>query len=193
MDYTASCIIDGFRNEPSAQSVERLLKKVAEAKGKAILEGKEKKLPSSTFVTNYLQSFRPRPAPDGLSESAELDEETGKGQLKAGLIAMGKKTSEGYEEASKAFDRALELDELGDHEAFAYNMRGTFRYLRGENSDALKDLSKSVELQPSLTQSFIKRASMHLELGKLLLIAQRYTVMFLDANGFLRESRSCCK
>lgn len=30
LDYTASCIIDGFRNEGSAQSVERLLKKVAE-------------------------------------------------------------------------------------------------------------------------------------------------------------------
>ena len=32
LDYTASCIIDGFRNEASAQSVERLLKKVAEVR-----------------------------------------------------------------------------------------------------------------------------------------------------------------
>lgn len=32
LDYTASCIIDGFRNESSAQSVERLLKKVAEVR-----------------------------------------------------------------------------------------------------------------------------------------------------------------
>ena len=45
-------------------------------------------------------------------------------------------------------------------------MRGTFRYLRGENTDALEDLSTSVELEPALTQSFIKRASMHLELGR---------------------------
>ena len=44
-------------------------------------------------------------------------------------------------------------------------MRGTFRYLRGENDSALEDLTKSIELQPSLTQSYIKRASMHLELG----------------------------
>ena len=165
LDYTASCIIDGFRNEPSAQSVERLLKKVAEAKGKAILAGKDKKLPSPSFVTNYLQSFRPRPPPDGLEETAELDEESGKGQLKAGLMAMGEKTSEGYDSASTAFDKALELGDLGEHEAFAYNMRGTFRYLRGENADALEDLTQSVTLQPALTQSFIKRASMHLELG----------------------------
>jgi mitochondrial import receptor subunit TOM70 len=168
LDYTASCIIDQFKNEQSAQSVERLLKKVAEAKGRAILEGKEKKLPSPTFVSNYLQSFRPKPAPAGLEETAELDEETGKRQLQKGLIAMGKKTGDGYEEAAKAFDRALELGDLGDHEALALNLRATFNYLKGEIQEALKDLTKSVELQPWLTQSFIKRASMHLELGWLI-------------------------
>ncbi|CAI6334171.1 unnamed protein product [Periconia digitata] len=165
LDYTASCIIDGFRNESSAQSVERLLKKVAEAKGKAILASKEKKLPSPTFVTNYLQSFRPTPPPSGLDDDAELDEESGKGQLRKGLREMNNKTGEGYAEAAAAFDRALELGDLGEHEAFAYNMRGTFRYLKGDNDDALQDMDKSVELQPSLTQSFIKRASMHLELA----------------------------
>ena len=173
LDYTASCIIDGFRNEQSAQSVERLLKKVAETKGKAILDGKEKKLPSPTFVTNYLQSFRPQPRPDGLDDNADLDEGSGKGQLRTGLAAMEKKTGDGYDAASTAFDKALEYRDLGEHEAFAYNMRGTFRYLRGENADALKDLDKSVELQPSLTQSYIKRASMHLELGKGLNLVNR--------------------
>ena len=166
LDYTASCIIDAFRNDQSAQSVERLLKKVAEAKGKEILAAKEKKLPSPTFVTNYLQSFRPKPAPAGLEETVTLDEKTGNGQLQAGIHAMSKKTDDGYKEAADAFDKALELGDLGEHEAFAYNMRGTFRYLKGENQDALSDLSKSVDLQPALTQSFIKRASMHLELGE---------------------------
>ncbi|KAG8529483.1 TOM (translocase of outer membrane) complex component [Bacidia gigantensis] len=166
LDYTASCIIDQFRNDQSAQSVERLLKLVAEAKGKTILAEKEKRLPSPTFVTNYLRSFRPKSPPTGLEESAEIDEQSGKGQLRAGLVAMGKETGEGYEAAAAAFDKALDLGELGDYEGFAYNMRGTFKYLRGENNAALEDLSKSVEIQPSLTQSYIKRASMHLELGQ---------------------------
>ncbi|KAF2871587.1 hypothetical protein BDV95DRAFT_607014 [Massariosphaeria phaeospora] len=165
LDYTASCIIDGFRNESSAQSVERLLKKVAEKKGRDILASKEKKLPSATFVTNYLQSFRPKPPPAGLEDDAELPEESGKGQLRKGLKEMSAKTGEGYAGAADAFERALELGDLGEHEAFAYNMRGTFKYLKGDNDDALKDMDKSVELQPSLTQSFIKRASMHLELA----------------------------
>ena len=165
LDYTASCIIDGFKNDQSAQSVERLLKKVAEAKAKVILESKEKKLPSPTFVTNYLHSFRPKPPPAGLEETAELDDQSGKCRLRVGLVAMDQKTSEGYESAARAFNEALEKDCLDEHEAFAYNMRGTFRYLQGDNTDALADLSKSIELRPDLTQSYIKRASMHLELG----------------------------
>jgi len=165
LDFTASCIIDSFRNESSAQAVERLLKKVAEGKGRAILAEKDKRLPSPTFVTNYLQSFRARPPPAGLEEGIELPEDTGKGQLQLGLRSMSKKSGDGYEEASAAFDKALTLDDLGDLEAFAYNMRGTFRYLRGDNVEALSDLTKSVDLNPALTQSFIKRASMHLELG----------------------------
>ena len=165
LDYTASCIIDGFKNESSAQSVERLLKKVAEKKAKTILETKKNKLPSATFVTNYLQSFRPQPPPTGLEESAELDANTGKGQLQRGLVAMGKKTGETYEEASNCFKKAIELNELGDNEAFGLNMRATFGYLEGDIEGAMADLTKSIELQPPLTQAYIKRASMHLESG----------------------------
>lgn len=165
LDYTASCIIDGFRNDTSAQAVERLLKKVAEAKASTIMKSKERKLPSPTFVSNYLQSFRPRPMPEGLEETADLDEESGKGQLRKGLLAIQKKTGEGYAEAATCFDKAIELNDLGDHEAYAYNMRGTFRYLRGENN-ALDDLNKSIELDKTLIQSYVKRASMHLESGE---------------------------
>lgn len=166
LDYTASCIIDQFANQGNTQSVERLLKKVAEAKGKEILAKKEKKLPSPTFVTNYLQSFRPKARPAGLEDSADLPEDSGKALLRKGLKSLDLRTGDGYTEAADAFDAALEKGDLDEHEAFAYNMRGTFKYLRGDNTDALSDISKSIELDPSYTQSYIKRASMHLELGE---------------------------
>ncbi|BDD60199.1 TOM (translocase of outer membrane) complex component [Monascus purpureus] len=165
LDFTASCIIDGFSNETSRVALERLLKKVAEQKSKTILAAKGKKLPSPTFVSNYLQSFRPKPLPEGLDESADLSEDSGKGQLRKGFLAMAKKTGDGYEEAAAAFEKALELGDLGDFEALALNMRATFTYLEGDAPTALNDLNKSVELQPSLVQSYIKRASLHLELG----------------------------
>lgn len=166
LDYTASCIIDGFRNDKSAQSVERLLKKFAESTAKDILESKPARLPSPTFVGNYLQSFRTKPRPVGLDDSEDLPEDTGKGQLQLGLRGMEKKTGEGYEEASAAFDKALELNDLGEHEAFAYNMRGTFRCLKGKHPEAVQDLTKSIELDSTMVQSYIKRASMSLELGE---------------------------
>lgn len=163
LDYTASCIIDQFRNDNSAQAVERLLKKVAEAKAKVIMEGKEKRLPSPTFVSNYLQSFRTRELPAGLEESADLEENSGKWHMRKGLQAIQHRTGEGYNEAAQSFEKAIEENNLEGHEAFAYNMRGTFRYLKGDNEQALQDLNKSLELDPSLVQSYVKRASMHLE------------------------------
>ena len=166
LDYTASCIIDQFRNESSAQAVERLLKKVAESKAKKIMETKEKKLPSPTFVSNYLQSFRSKGLPDGLGEGIDFPEESGKSYLRKGLKAMDRRTGEGYTEAAECFDKAIEQKDLEQHEALAYNMRGTFRYLRGENDAALEDLNKSLELDPALVQSYVKRASMHLEQSK---------------------------
>ncbi|GLI72816.1 TOM (translocase of outer membrane) complex component [Penicillium ochrochloron] len=165
LDFTASCIIDGFSNDVSRNSLERLLKKVAEQKSKAILEARTKKLPSATFVSNYLQSFRSQALPEGLEESVELSEDSGKGLLRKGLIAMGKKTGDGYEEAAASFDKALEVGDLGEFEALALNMKATFTYLGGNATGALEGLDKSVELQPSLVQSYIKRASLHLELG----------------------------
>ena len=163
LDYTASCIIDQFKNEGSARAVERLLKKVAEAKAKGIMEKKEKSLPSPTFVSNYLQSFRAKPLPEGLEETADLEEGSGKWYMRKGLQAIQHRTGDGYNEAAESFDKAIEGNDLGQNEAFAYNMRGTFRYLKGENEAALVDLNKSLELDPGLVQSYVKRASMHLE------------------------------
>ncbi|KAI6351372.1 TOM (translocase of outer membrane) complex component [Pyricularia grisea] len=166
LDYTASCIIDGFRNDSSAQAVERLLKKFAESKAREIMGSKEPKLPSPTFIGNYLQSFRAKPRPAGLEDTVDLPEDSGKGQLQRGLAELEKKTGDRYEAAAEAFDKALQLGDLGEYEALAYNMRGTFKCLRGKHEEALQDLTKCVELDPSMTQGYIKRASMYLELGK---------------------------
>lgn len=166
LDFTASCIIDNFKSESTAQAVERLLKAFAEQKAKEMMASRPPKLPSPIFVGNYLQSFRPKPRPEGLEDSAELSAETGKGQMQLGFQALEKRTGDGYEEARQAFEKALELGELEGYEALAYNMRGTFRTLLGNHADATEDFDKSIELDPAMTQSYIKRASISLELGE---------------------------
>lgn len=187
LDYTASCIIDQFRTEASAQAVERLLKKVAEAKAKTILEGKEKRLPSPTFVSNYLQSFRDKGLPAGLEETADLEEGSGKWHMRKGLQAIKLRTGEGYAEAAQSFDAAIEKGGLDSHEAMAYNMRGTFRYLRGDNELALEDLNKSLEIDPGLVQSYVKRASMHLEQSACTFMVNAVSGGFTDDNIGKRE------
>jgi import receptor subunit TOM70 len=166
LDFTASCIIDNFKSESTAQSVERLLKAFAEQRAKEMMASRAPRLPSPIFVSNYLQSFRTKPRPAGLEDSVELDSETGQGQLQLGFQGLEKKTGEGYEEARLAFEKALELGDLGEHEALAYNMRGTIRTLLGDHAEATKDFDKSIELDPSMTESYIKRASISLELGE---------------------------
>lgn len=166
LDFTASCIIDEFKNESSANAVERLLKKVAEQKAEDILKNKNpEKLPSPTFVANYIQSFRVKPRPAGLEDSVELSASSGMGRLQQGLQAMEKQTHAAYEEAAIAFEDAVRLGNLDENEALAYNLRGTFRCLKGNQEAALEDMDKSIELDPKLTQSYVKRASMHLEMG----------------------------
>lgn len=165
LDFTASCIIDNFKSESTAQAVERLLKAFAEQKAKEMIASRPPKMPSPIFVGNYLQSFRQKPRPADLEDSVELDTNTGKGQLQLGLQGLEKKTGDGYEEARQAFEKALELGDLGEHEALAYNLRGTVRTLLGNHADATADFDKSIELDPTLTQSYIKRASISLELG----------------------------
>lgn len=165
LDFTASCIIDNFKSESTAQAVERLLKTFAEQKAKEMMASRPAKMPSPIFVGNYLQSFRQKPRPAELDDSLELDSATGKGQLQLGLQGLEKKTGDGYEEARQAFEKAIELGDLGENEALAYNLRGTIRTLLGNHADATADFDKSIELDPSLTQSYIKRASISLELG----------------------------
>ena len=165
VDYTASCIIDGFRNESAANSVERLLKKVAEAKAAKRFESKERRLPNATFITHYLDSFRPKPLPTELDESAELEEESGIGQLRAGFRALKSKSTDGYTSALESFNKAVDVGNLGDFEGLAHQWRGTFNFLLGNNSDALSDLTRSIELQPVPTEALIKRASVHIETG----------------------------
>ena len=136
--YTLACIIDNFQNQSAANAVEKLLKVVAAEEAKKRMADRKQTLPSHTFVKNYLVSFR----------------------------GLEKKTTQGYEDARHAFEKAVEAGDLGEHEALAYNMRGTFRTLMGSVEEAVADLTKCIEIDPTMTQAYIKLASIKLEQGK---------------------------
>jgi import receptor subunit TOM70 len=165
LDYTASCIIDKFQNPTSANKVESLLQIVATKKAAEMFSDKNRRLPSAAFISNYLQSFRAKPLPAGLEDPKAIDDEAGKSELRKGLVALQGRSAADYKEANAAFTKALELGGLDEHEALAYNMRATFRWLMGDNENAMSDINRSIEIDPTFTQSYVKRVSMHLENG----------------------------
>ncbi|KAK9472781.1 uncharacterized protein V1510DRAFT_416890 [Dipodascopsis tothii] len=159
LDFTAACILSEFSNSQLSTAVERVLKKSAERSAKDLVQTRERKLPSVTFVTAYLDSFRKRAIAPELAAAAEG---TGNFYLKQGLEALEAHDMEGYNVALAAFDKAVELK--ADDLALAYEMRATFRFLVADNEGAMTDLLASLELKPSV-QAYVKRASLHMELG----------------------------
>ncbi|KAF9583288.1 TOM (translocase of outer membrane) complex component [Lunasporangiospora selenospora] len=153
-DFTALCILDGFKNESFASSMERNLKKVSDDRAKDILANREERLPSKSFMAAYLDSFRKTDVP----ETKPADEETGDAQFMLAEYYLGQRQ---YKTAMDCYNKAIELNTT--HMAKALNMRGTFTFLMGDSKRALVDFDKAVELDPKYVQTYIKRGSVYME------------------------------
>ncbi|KAK0568147.1 TOM (translocase of outer membrane) complex component [Tilletia horrida] len=159
-DFTAVAILGQFKNEEATASVERVLKQLAEAQAKEIIRTREPKLPSSTFITAYLDAFR-RKDPPTLPTDREPTE--GDKLLIEAYRAIAQKE---YTLANTKLNLAIEAGLSGsDFEAHAYNMRGTFKFIIGDAPGALEDLNRSTELKPNYVQSWVKKASVLMELS----------------------------
>ncbi|KAH9961975.1 mitochondrial outer membrane translocase receptor TOM70 [Russula dissimulans] len=157
-DYTAATILGKFQNDSAGRSVERVLEKLSKKKAAEILASRERRLPSHTFVSAYFSAFRRRPLPT-LPENPS----TGDNTLILALEALGASDyAHSFSFVREAIEQGISWD-LGKAEAL--NLRGTFNFLIGETDGAKADLEESVRLAPSLTQSWVKIASVHMEQG----------------------------
>ncbi|KAI0300644.1 mitochondrial outer membrane translocase receptor TOM70 [Multifurca ochricompacta] len=157
-DYTATTILGKFQNDAAGRSVERVLEKISKKKATEILASRERRLPSHTFVSAYFSAFRSRSLPT-LPESPS----TGDNTLILALEALGASDyAHSLSLVNEAIDQGISWD-LGKAEAL--NLRGTFKFLTGDTDGAKADLEESVQLVPSLTQSWVKIASVHMERG----------------------------
>ncbi|KAG0240377.1 hypothetical protein B0O80DRAFT_381294 [Mortierella sp. GBAus27b] len=157
-DFTAMCVLDGFKNDSYAQSMERNLKKIADIKAKEILKERVDRLPSKTFMSAYLDSFRKIELPETKPE----DVTTGDGQFELAQYYLGQRE---YQNSMEAYEKAVELNTT--HMAKALNMRGTFIFLMGNSAKALEDFDKAIEVDPNYVQTYIKRGSVYMEQGDL--------------------------
>ncbi|KAI0710921.1 ADP/ATP carrier receptor [Earliella scabrosa] len=157
-DFTAAAILDQFQNMSSAEAVERVLKKLATRKAQEILSTREKRLPAHMFTSAYFGAFRQRPLPE-LPENPT----TGDSTLTLALEALN---ASDYAHAFTLVNEAIEQGISWDSGmAEALNLRGTFKFLMMDVDGAKEDFLKSLELQPSLTQTWVKIASVWMEQG----------------------------
>ncbi|KAK4689665.1 hypothetical protein P7C73_g431, partial [Tremellales sp. Uapishka_1] len=173
-DFTATTIIERFQDEQAAASVERCLKKLAQKKATEILQTREPKLPSPTFMSSYLSAFRPRKSISrvlnrGLTRPTDakptLPENPSQGDQTL-LLAFDALGAADYAHAVSFVNEAIEQGiSWKEGQAEAFNLRGTFKFLIGDSLGAKDDLEKSLDLKPDFVQSWVKIASVHMELG----------------------------
>ncbi|KAG2190787.1 hypothetical protein INT46_001339 [Mucor plumbeus] len=157
-DFTCVCILDAFKNDAASKAMERVLKLVSENRAKEIMKTKKPRLPSPTFVSAYLDSFRPV-----VQDLASIpDEETGDAYYAKAYRAIAEKD---YSGALEACEKAVELGCSKAYQAYALNLMGTFAFLKGNTTEALTYFNKAIEADPKYVQSYIKRSSIYMEQG----------------------------
>lgn len=172
-DFTAVTIIERFQDDQASAAVERCLKKLASSRAAEILSKREVNLPSPTFISAYLAAFRPHPKP-ALPESPSQGDQT----LSLAFDALE------AADYPHALTYAAESIEQGisskKGQAEAYNLRGTFKFLMGNAEGARDDLQKSLDIDPGFVQSWVKIASVHMELGTSLTIFVLVLLIYFD-------------
>lgn len=132
---------------------------MAARRAKEILATRETKLPSPTFISSYLAAFRPHPKP----KVPETDASQGDKTLDLAFDAL---EAADYPHVVTLVNEAIEQGiSTPQGQSEAYNLRGTFKFLIGDSPGAKADLEKSLEIDPTFVQAWVKIASVHMELG----------------------------
>ncbi|KAF9512040.1 hypothetical protein BS47DRAFT_1486522 [Hydnum rufescens UP504] len=157
-DFTTATILDKFQNDAAGASLERVLKKIAQAEARQTISTREPQLPSFTFIYAYLAAFRPRPLPVLPAEPSQGDRTL--------LLAYEALEAQDYAHSCSLANEAIEQGiswDLGKAEGF--NLRGTFKFLTGNSLGARDDLEAALAIIPGFIQVWVKVASVHMELG----------------------------
>ncbi|GAA6000326.1 uncharacterized protein JCM10292_001459 [Rhodotorula paludigena] len=158
-DFTASAILDSFQNQSTTDSVERVMKQLAGEKAQQILQTREPRLPSPTFITAYLTAFREQ-APPALPANPSQGDRT----LQLAFEALSAKD---FAHALSLFNEALDQGVSSDEaRASALNLRATFKFIMSDAEGALRDLDEATTVDARSAQSWVKKASVHMELGR---------------------------
>ncbi|KAJ2518772.1 TOM (translocase of outer membrane) complex component [Coemansia sp. RSA 1939] len=162
-DFTTACILEDFKNTLAATSAERVLKKLAETEARERVEKRQPRLPSKSFITGYLNSFR--------SNGVEATAEEGVSLSKADTLyneALELIAVQDYAKAIEAIDNAAQAAEEPDATGVQraddiYSLRGMFHFLKSSLDQALADMDKALEINPSHVRTYLRKANLFSE------------------------------
>ncbi|KAI8900668.1 hypothetical protein BC833DRAFT_580978 [Globomyces pollinis-pini] len=163
-DYTVVCVLESFQNQNSMAAPDRLLKVISTQRTEEIMKSKVTTMPSQTFISAYMDSFRATPSDAQIVLDLESETESDL-LLKKTFTAYTKRE---WQTSFDLVNLAIKEDKFSDKliKAKAYNYRATLHFLMGLVNEAVEDLEKSLELDPKNVNSIIKRATLYMERGE---------------------------
>ncbi|KAJ2159638.1 TOM (translocase of outer membrane) complex component [Coemansia sp. RSA 552] len=171
-DFTTVCILEDFGNNLVAASAERVLKALAEAEARERVEKRSPRLPSKSFISGYLNSFRSCGREAVAAEGEELSEADAlyNEALKHTVLQEYAQAIDAVEKAAEAADIAgagnvQRADEL-------YSLRGMFNFLKSNLDQAVADLDHALDINPAHVRSYLRKANLFTEKKDLDTVAQ---------------------
>ncbi|KAJ2369547.1 TOM (translocase of outer membrane) complex component [Coemansia sp. RSA 2610] len=192
-DFTTACILEDFGNSLAATSAERVLKKLAEAEAHERVQKRSPRLPSKSFISGYLNSFRNCGDEAAVTDGSVLCEADALFNEALSFTALQE-----YSQAIESVDKAVAAVEKTDgsgvlRAADIYSLRGMFNFLKSNLSQALEDLDKALELDPSHVRSYLRKANLFTEKKDLdevsRLLKQAHEVDAENAETFFQQGQ----
>eukprot|EP00644_Phytophthora_capsici_P000216 jgi/Phyca11/525591/estExt2_fgenesh1_pm.C_PHYCAscaffold_40132 len=175
--YVTSFILDGSRSAEHAEAIDRASRQVGRRVAKALFAKMEKvhELPSSWLVDSYFESFEhdvdyAARVPFDIAKKEGVE----KSDLDALTLlhrAIHYKRIRNYGEAQRdiwalvAMDMEAEGLSVEDR-AVALNLHASLLYVAGDVHTAIEVINKSLELQPTLVNSLVKKGGFLAEIGE---------------------------
>ncbi|KAJ1821605.1 TOM (translocase of outer membrane) complex component [Coemansia sp. RSA 2675] len=172
-DFTTACILEDFNNTLAATSAERVLKKLAEAEARERIEKREPRLPSKSFISGYLNSFRSCGDEAVAAEGEQLSEADTLYNEALSFIAL-----QDYANGIASIDKAVAaIDEAGTADGVLraddiYSLSGMFSFLKSSLDMSAARLDKALEFNSKHVRSLLRKANLFTEKRDLDMVSQ---------------------
>ncbi|POM72404.1 Mitochondrial Protein Translocase (MPT) Family, partial [Phytophthora palmivora] len=175
--YVTSFILDGSRSPEHAESIDRASRQVGRRVAKALFAKMEKvhELPSSWLVDSYFEAFEHDAAyaarvPFDIAKKVDV-EQSDLDALTLFHRAIHYKRTKNYGEAQRDIwtlvSKDMETEGLTvEDRALALNLHASLLYVAGDVHTAIEVINKSLELQPTLVNSLVKKGGFLAEIGE---------------------------